>query len=220
MGALGKIGSAVDEGLVNSAGLQRITAVELFGQAGTGVGGGFLMLCDRLSHQGGLSAIVAGDQVTNLPTAPLTRHVSGVGVLMGLEIYTQIGTVATTVVVEYTDADGIPQQSTTTVFGGAQYREGRRLVSLPLDPTSRGVRSVESVNLTASTTTAGNFGVTLFKPILFVPLAGTLPSIQDSFIGGGSMIPEVMDNACLFWCAITPTTTLASFAGVVEIGEE
>ena len=37
-----------------------------------------LTLCDRLSHQGGLSGTVTTAQTTNLPTAALTRNTDGI----------------------------------------------------------------------------------------------------------------------------------------------
>jgi len=39
--------------------------------------GGMYTICDRVSHQGGLSGIVTTAQTTNLPTAALTRYTSG-----------------------------------------------------------------------------------------------------------------------------------------------
>ena len=78
---------------------------------------GFLLLCDRLSHQGGLSGTTTGAQTTNLPTAALTRYTSGVDVFLGVEIYSAVGTTGTTITASYTNQAGTSgQTSTATVF--------------------------------------------------------------------------------------------------------
>lgn len=162
---------------------------------------GTLVLCDRLSHQSGLSGIVSTAQTTNLATAALTRYTSGVGVMAGLTIYTAVGTGAATVSVSYTNTVPTAGQTSPTrsffAFTG-QNRAGR-FIPLPLVAGDLGVKSVESVTLSATTGTAGNFGVTLYKPLAFFPLDTTTPrpmSYFDGMIGG---LPEIVDGACLFW---------------------
>lgn len=160
------------------------------------------VLIDRLSHQGGLSGTTTGAQTTNLPTAALTRYTSGEGVFAALEIYTTVGTTATTATVSYTNQAGTAGlTSKDFVFGGTSNRTAGTMLIIPLADGDTGVRSVESVTLAASTTTAGNFGVTLFKILDWVP-AGMLGNDQvfgpvDAFLGGGGLCPVVEDNACL-----------------------
>lgn len=179
-----------------------------------------LVLCDRLSHSGGLSAIVTGAQTTNLPTAALTRNTTGEGVQIALEIYTQIGTTATTITVSYTNQAGTAgRTSPAIVFGGTNYREASRFIPVPLQAGDTGVRSVENVNIAVSTGTAGAFGVTLYEPLLpiFIPADGRQATF-DALLGGGMMCPEILDGACLFWTFSTPSTTTA-FAGMLNFVE-
>lgn len=162
---------------------------------------GVYLICDRLSHQGGLSGTTTGAQTTNLGTAALTRYTSGVGVMMMATIYTAVGTTATTITVSYTDTTPTSgRTSPLVVFGGTGFREASRGVILPLAAGDVGVTSVQSVTLAASTTTAGNFGITLFKP-LFAVIVDEMNSVcvADLVTGkSGGGIPEVVDNACLF----------------------
>lgn len=172
---------------------------------------GMVIIADRLSHQGGLSGTVTTAQTTNLPTAALTRYTSGEGVMAALTIYTQIGTTATTVTASYTNQSGTAGQITAAVqLGGSGYREVQRMILLPLAAGDTGVRSVESVTVLATTGTAGNFGVTLFKPIAAFPFSTNAQSVQ-SYVGGGLLggLEEIIDDACLFPMLISAVTSVS-----------
>lgn len=167
------------------------------------------ILCDRLSHQGGLDGTVTTAQTTNLPTAALTRYTTGVGVFAALEIYTTVGTTATTVTMSYTDNDNnAAQTSPAMVLGGTGSREAGRMVVLPVASGDTGVRAVASVTVLATTGTAGNFGVTLFKPLLYIPVNTGDSFLADPILGTmGGGIPEIVDDACLFWMFLNPNPT-------------
>lgn len=183
------------------------------------------ILVDRLVHSGGLVANVSGAQTTNLPTAALTRYTSGEGVFAALEIYTTIGTTATTATVSYTNQAGTAgQTSPAFVFGGTGNRTAGTMIIIPLADGDTGVRSVESVNLNATTGTAGNFGVTLFKILDWVPgnNAGfdRPVGLVDAFTGGGGLCPVVEDNACLQLCAFSGATTVTAAASLRFIEDD
>lgn len=182
---------------------------------------GNYMICDRLSHQGGLSAIVTGAVTTNLPTAALTRYTSGVGVMIGITIYTVIGTTGTTITASYTNQAGAAAQTTPlVVFGGTGFREAGRMIMLPLAAGDTGVQSVQSITVAASTGTAGNFGVTLFKPLYTIISPDISGSMSGDFVSGYSFggIPTVLDNACLFAMCISASVN-AQGAGTLSIAE-
>ncbi len=167
---------------------------------------GCYMLYDRLVHQAGLSATVTTAQTTNLPTAALTRYTDGAGVMLGLTIWTVIGTTGTTVTATYTNQDGTGSRVTKAVaFGATSFREAGRMILLPLQEGDTGVRSVQSVTVLASTVTAGNFGVTLFKPLaaIIVPEMGqnAVIDLVSGNMGGG--LPEIVDSACLSFVAMS-----------------
>jgi hypothetical protein len=183
---------------------------------------GNYIVCDRLSHQGGLSGIVTTAQTTNLPTAALTRYTSGDGVMLGITIYTQIGTTGTTITATYTNQSGVGSRVTPTViFGGTGFRDSNRLLLLPLRSEDSGVQSVESVTVAGTTGTAGNFGVTLFKPlyVLCNDQASTVLS-SAGFISGQNAggVAKVEDDACLFFAVISSSNT-ASITGSLILQE-
>jgi hypothetical protein len=178
------------------------------------------VLCDRLSHQGGLSGTVTTAQTTNLPTAALTRYTTGAGVMIALEIYTIIGTTATTVTASYTNQAGTAGRTTKAVtFGGTANREVGRVFVLPLQDGDTGARSVESVTVLANTTSAGAFGVTLFKPLATFPNLSAINPSWDGVISGGDKLPRVQSNACLWLIGSGSVTGSLSYSGILTIGE-
>jgi hypothetical protein len=171
----------------------------------SGTAGATLVAIDLLNVSGGLSGTVTTEQTTNLPTAALTRHTGGDGVMIGLVIYTTVGTTATTVSVRYTNQAGTPNRvSTVTSFGGTGFRDAGRVILIPLQAGDTGVRSVEGVTLTATTGTAGNFGVCLFKPLMSFSLESTTGTMPLDAVSSGGMIgsmAEFDDDACLTFLA-------------------
>jgi hypothetical protein len=174
---------------------------------------GALIVVDRLVHQDGLSGTVATAQTTNLPTAALTRYTSGVGVLAALEIYTGIGVTATTFTASYTNSAGVAgRTSPAYTVGGGNFNTTGRFIIMPMQAGDVGVKSVESVTLALSTGTAGNFGVTLFKPLGFFGYPfpfGENPVYQDGLLSGGGMIPQVQNGACLALLDVANATATA-----------
>ncbi len=152
----------------DSSGTQRILRMVLCsasGQMGT------VTVADRLSHQGGLSGTAAGAQTTNLPTAALTRKTTGIGVQAAVEIYTTLGATAATATVSYTNEIPTSGQVSPafTIGTSDDYRELGRFLHIPLAVGDRGVRAVASITLSGTTGTTGNFGITLFYPLITVP---------------------------------------------------
>jgi hypothetical protein len=180
-----------------------------------------LFAIDLLNVSGGLSGIVTTEQTTNLPTAALTRYTSGVGVMIGLIIHTVIGTTATTVTVRYTNQAGTANQvSTATSFGSAGFRETGRVVLIPLAAGDTGVRSVEGVTVLATTGTAGNFGVCLFRPLMIFSLDSTTGAMPLDAVSSGGMIGSMAqfdDDACLTFISVAQGTQ--AIGGAVLVAE-
>jgi hypothetical protein len=157
------------------------------------------VLYDRLCHQGGLDGTSAVAQTTNLPTAPLTRYTSGVGVVPCLEIYVPIGATSVTASISYTNQAGVAGQiSPDMAITNGNGNQGEHFTVFSLAAGDTGCRSVESVTLSASTGTVGNFGITLVKRLaLLPPDTGAMVERQayrNLFFGGG--IVEILPSAC------------------------
>lgn len=161
-----------------------------------------VMLIDRLSHQGGLSATVTTEQTTNLPTAALTRYTSGAGVMIALSLYATIGSTTATATVRYTNQAGTANQNSKAVLITAAGTTTGRFIIVPLADGDTGVRSVQGVTLSGSTGTAGNFGVVLFKPLAYLnpSFAGLEAYGTNNFnalLGGGCQFETIDPAACL-----------------------
>lgn len=161
---------------------------------------GTFVIADRLNQQGNLSGTVITAQTVTTPT--LTRYTSGVGVEAAAEIYTQIGATTTSIKLSsYTNT--VPtaaQVGPLVVFGNTGFREAQRLVPLPIASGHKGITAVSTVQVTATTGTAGAFGVTLLKRIATLPLStiGAGEQWNCMLKSGGPQDLGTNSDACLF----------------------
>jgi hypothetical protein len=171
---------------------------------------GGVVLYDRLLHIGGLSGIVTTAQAVG---GALTRNVGGDGNQIWIEIYTAIGTTATTITASYTNQAGAAKTTLPVVFGGTNNREESRVIRLPLADGDTGVQGVTSVTVLATTGTAGNFGVVVARQIGRGYIEGPGCAMFRDFITSGS-IPLIPDDACLalVWQAAATAAPKLDFA--------
>jgi hypothetical protein len=171
---------------------------------------GMITIADRLCHNGGLSGTVIGEQTTNFPTSPLPRYTDGKGVFISADIYTAVGATSVLMSASYTNQDGISGSITQPVlFGATGFNAIARSIILPLQQGDTGVRSVESVNLSASTGTIGNWGITLFKPLINMNIYDIGPQLYlfDSILSLSGNFAKIENGACLYYRFISPTTS-------------
>jgi hypothetical protein len=175
---------------------------------------GTFILCDRLGHSGGLSGTTTGEQTTNLPLGLPARE-TGPGVWMGLEIYTAIGTTGATATIRYTDSGNNSHTSQVFSFGATGYATASRLCIAPPVSGEWDIKAVQGVTLSGSSGTAGAFGVTLFKPLLYFPSynLGSQGMTWDSVINMAANMPVIHDEACLFLLFRSITTT----SGILQL---
>lgn len=123
-------------------------------------------LADRLADFSTLSGTVTTAQ--NTTSLSVSRYTDGIDNEIWVEIYTLIGATGRTITAAYTDDQNASKTTDAVVIGGTGFREVGRFIRLPLDPASAGVKSVQSVTLSGSTTTAGDFGITIIHPLGYV----------------------------------------------------
>lgn len=153
------------------------------------------MLIDRLSHMGGLSGTSTSPQTTNLPTAALPRYTDGTGVMIGVQVYTTMGSTDSVLTISYTNTTPTAGRTAVVLFSASTPSAGAFYIA-GLQGADTGVTSVESATLSLSTGTAGNFGITLFKPLAII--ANQVPS--HSHKNGGDMVgwnTPILDEAHL-----------------------
>lgn len=187
----------------------------------SGSAGPLVILVDRLAHMGGMSGTVTTAQTANVDLTTLagTRCAADYAdVTWWLEIYIDVGTTAVTATVNYTDSGG-NARTTTLSFGGASplNQDSRIFQIIPQAATPLPIRSVQSVTLSATTGTAGSFGVTATRQIapLALPLVANYGDVYDWARLGA---PTIHENACLAFVMLCTTTSTGALTGSVTIG--
>jgi hypothetical protein len=129
-------------------------------------------------------------------------------VMAYVEVYSQVGTTATTLTASYTnDAGTAGRTSPAVTFGGTGFRAPPSLLPIPLAAGDRGVKSVETVTLAATTGTAGNFGITLLRFITIIPVVTrSVNTLWEGMLGGGCNLPDVT-NVCMNVAYVFSTAT-------------
>lgn len=164
---------------------------------------------DRVIHSGGLNGTLTTAQAVNTPALPTRAPAAECD--WYLEWYTDTGaTVATAnVAATYTDATN----SVIAVVLTATMRAARKM-QIP-NPTGKIIASIQTVTLSVSTGTAGNFGVTCVKRL---PVAAKIVAAN---VGDGkeSMIRKIEADACLMLGMECSTTSTGQVTGALNLCE-
>lgn len=177
---------------------------------------GTFMLYDRLLHMSGLAGTNTAPQTVG---GTLTRNTPGVGNEIWIEIYTIIGTTATTITASYTNQDGASATTVATAIGGTGLREAQRIIRLPLAVGDTGVQGVTSVTLAGTTGTVGDFGVTVARPLLAIPVATSGVLGTKDLISGFPAMLEIETGSCLSWAWLANGTTAPTSFGSLHFVE-
>lgn len=175
-----------------------------------------LEIHDRLMHMGGLSGTVTTAQTVNLDVHAniasdnLTARIGDSNysdVTWWLEWYTDTGSTSVTVTVNVTYNDATSGDLTTFTTGGVV--RASRMISLngliPAAAAGKYIRDVNTVTLSATTGTAGNFGVTAtrYRAALYKPVANARFTADWAGLG----FPEIPNESCLFAVQIASTSS-------------
>ena len=161
--------------------------------------GGTVLLVDRLVHIRNLSGTSTSAQTVqgSTPNPAITRNDGGAGNLILVEIFTAIGSTAATITANYIDQDGGSSTTQSTAIGGSGNSEVSRAFILPLAAGDTGVRSVTSVTLNVSTGTAGNFGVSIVRPLAVLSMSARGAGCYRDYVTGLPSMPELLGTECL-----------------------
>lgn len=183
---------------------------------------GVYLLYDRLFHIGGLSGTsTASQSVQGSPASPaLTRNTGGAGNIAWYEVYTTIGTTSATLTMTYTDQDGNTGNTSTINIGVNSFREVARAQRIPLAAGDTGIQSVQSVRLSNSTGTVGNFGITIAQPLAWIPVGAAGSAGWRDYSTGLPGIPVLNPDACLALLFIPSTATATEVWGCIGTVEK
>lgn len=180
---------------------------------------------DRLMHMGGLNATLLTAQTValNLNGVTANNMVERIGdsnfsdVQWWAEWYTDTGATASNATIAVTYNDGSSGNLTVVAVGGT-VRAGRMIPLnnlIPAAAAGKFIRSIDTVTLSASTATAGNFGFTASRPRMTMPLL--LANKMEIFDWAQLGFPEIFNSSCLWPIELCSTTTTGTVRGGVKI---
>lgn len=196
--------------------------LHLIGASLTPAAAGVFLLYDRLLHIGGLSGISTASQNVqgSLASPALTRNTGGGGNIAWYEIYTIIGTTGTTLTMTYTNQGGTGSRTSTINIGATGFREVTRAQRIPLAAGDTGIQSIQSVQLAATTGTAGNFGITIARPLAWLPVGAAGTAGWRDYTTGLPGIPVIDPDACLALMFIPAAATAPELWGCLSTVEK
>lgn len=176
---------------------------------------------DRLMHMGGLNATLLTAQTVSLNLNGVTADnmVARIGdanfsdVQWWAEWYTDTGATASNATIAVTYNDGSSGNLTVVAVGGT-VRAGRMIPLnnlIPAAAAGKFIRSIDTVTLSASTATAGNFGFTASRPRMTMPLL--LANKMEIFDWAQLGFPEIFNSSCLWPIELCSTTTTGTVRG-------
>lgn len=179
-----------------------------------------LEIHDRMIHMGGLNGTLTTAQTVGIDLNGVTADnmANRIGdsnysdVQWWLEWYTATGATAVTATVAVTYNDGTTGNITVSL---AATRPAGQMIPLngliPAGAAGKFIRGVTSVTLSATTGTAGSFGVTATRVRMSqsCPLANFKSSSDWAALG----LPEIYNSSCLFPVALTSTTSTGTVRG-------
>lgn len=180
---------------------------------------GVLMLVDMCLYYPGISMASASVQtLTN--TTTLTRYTTGAGLRAYLVIASTAGATAHNVNISYTNQAGtsgrtLPVTVACTASAIVPHITHSGTASnnygpfLPLASGDTGIRSVQSLTLSASST-AGTAALVLCKPLATLPITTLGVAAERDLMNQLPSLPQIQDGACLTWLYFTGAACAAS----------
>ena len=179
---------------------------------------------DRLAHMGGLNGTLLTAQTVGIDLSTINAggpvpaerlgDANYSDVMWFLEWYTTTGATASNATVNVTYNDGTTGNLAVIAIGGTAIAASQ---CRPLVPAVNGkfIRGVNSVTLSASTGTAGSFGVTATRQraSMSVPIANKLEVFDWAQLG----FPEIPNNSCLAGMLLSTATSSGTIKGQGKI---
>lgn len=186
--------------------------------------GSNLEIHDRLAHMGGLSGIVTTLQTVGIDLSTINAGGAVPAERLGdsnysdvqwfLEWYTTTGATASNATVAVTYDDGSTGNLAAIAVGGTAVAAGQQ-IPLISAVAGRFIRGVTGVTLSASTGTAGSFGVTASRPKtgMAVASANKLEKFDWAALG----MPTVPNDSCLYGVMLASATSTGAVRGQGKI---
>ena len=176
-----------------------------------------LMLVDLLGFYPITTVTTTGAQTLN-NTVTLPRYTDGAGVQAFLTPSTVMGAATPNLSIGYTNSAGTAARATPTtlpigntaaavtsiVYSGTG--SGKFGPFMPLQAGDAGIRSVQSVNLSASYL-SGVLNLVLCRPLLTLPITTLGVTAERDLVNQFMSMPKIYDGACLTWLMLAGAAT-------------
>lgn len=184
-----------------------------------------LELHDRLVHMGGLNGTLATAQTVGIDFLSITADnmVERIGdanysdIQWFLEWYTDTGATVVNATVAVTYNDGTTGNLTAVSLAATRRASFMQPLNglIPAASAGKYIRAVNTVTLSATTGTAGSFGVTATRPRASM----TCPVANIKFSADWAALPvsETPNSSCLFMIQIAGTTSTGTVRGAGKI---
>lgn len=183
-----------------------------------------LEIHDRLAHMGGLNGTLLTAQTVGIDlttinaggAVPAARRGAAdySDVMWFLEWYTATGATASNATVNVTYDDASTGNLAVIAIGGTAIAASQMRQLVPA-VNGRFIRAVNSVTLSASTATAGSFGVTATRQraSMSVPIANVVYPFDWAQLG----FPEIPNDSCLMGVLMSTATASGTIKGQGKI---
>lgn len=170
---------------------------------------GVLLLLDRLWHNGGYTITSTSAQNSTTPTWPArdaNGSTNGESVLLACEISSGTGSGTPTITCAYTNSAGTSSRSATNIIPTVASSAIGATYFIGLQAGDTGVRSLQSVTLSA-TWTSGTMNMVAYRELAALEMpAAFVPNAIDALTGGFAK----MYNGTVPWFVFIPNTTTAT----------
>ena len=189
-----------------------------------------LMLVDLLGFYPVTTVTTTGAQTLN-NTVTLPRYTDGAGVQAFVTPSTVMGAATPNITLSYTNSESVAGKATPTtlpigntaaavtsiVYSGTG--AGKYGPFMPLAAGDAGIKSVQSINLSASYV-SGVLNLVLCKPLLTLPITTLGVTAERDLVNQFASMPKVYDGACLAWLMLAGVATpvASPISGHLEFG--
>ena len=177
---------------------------------------GAVMLADRLWHNSGFTITLTTAQTVNSvawPARDKNGATLGDGVYLGVEVSTATGAGVPTITVSYTNSAGTAGRTATNSVATVATSAAGTFYPIGLQAGDVGVRSVQSLTLSA-TWTSGTIHLVAYRPISVLSLSAAGIAASLNTVTGNNA--RVYDNSVPFIIYTPQTTTTTQLTGGVK----
>lgn len=184
-----------------------------------------LEIHDRLAHMGGLVGNITTAQTVGIDLSTINAggpvpserlgDANYSDVMWFLEWYTATGATASNATVNVTYDDNSSGNLAVIAVGGTAIAASQCRGQLQPATNGRWIKAVNSVTLSASTGTAGSFGVTATR--MRTSMSADIANKRQQFDWAALGFPQVPNDACLFGMLLSTATSTGTIKGQGKI---